>query len=91
VTAVSVRRGAPTRQDDPHIRQLEAAQAALLARYAHETRVRRVAWSQGETQVLEFGDGPPLLLHLPWFDEPERVEELERFLTIAPTEQRRTA
>ena len=43
-------------------RQLEAAQAALLARYAPDTRVRRLAWSQGETQVLELGAGPPLLL-----------------------------
>jgi pimeloyl-ACP methyl ester carboxylesterase len=51
-----------TRRDDPLRRQLEAAQEALLAGYASETRVRRVAWSQGETQVLELGDGPPLLL-----------------------------
>jgi pimeloyl-ACP methyl ester carboxylesterase len=43
--------------------QLEAARAALLARYAPHTRIRRVAWSQGETQVLELGaGGPPLLL-----------------------------
>ena len=43
-------------------RPLEEAQAALLARFAPETRVRRVRWSGGETQVLELGDGPPLLL-----------------------------
>jgi pimeloyl-ACP methyl ester carboxylesterase len=43
-------------------RQLETAQAALLARYAPDTRVRRLPWSQGETQVLELGAGPPLLL-----------------------------
>ena len=43
-------------------RQLVAAQAALLARYAPDTRVRRLAWSKGETQVLELGAGPPLLL-----------------------------
>lgn len=43
-------------------RELEAAQAALLARYALDTRARRVRWSQGETQVLELGSGPPLLL-----------------------------
>jgi pimeloyl-ACP methyl ester carboxylesterase len=43
-------------------RELEQAQAALLARFAPDTRVRRVGWSQGETQVLELGDGPPLLL-----------------------------
>jgi len=42
--------------------ELERAQAALLARYAPETTVRRLTWSQGETQVLEFGSGPPLLL-----------------------------
>lgn len=43
-------------------RELERAQAALLARYAPDARVRRVRWSQGETQLLELGDGPPLLL-----------------------------
>jgi pimeloyl-ACP methyl ester carboxylesterase len=43
-------------------RRLNAAQAALLERYAPDTRVRRVPWSQGETQVLELGSGPPLLL-----------------------------
>jgi pimeloyl-ACP methyl ester carboxylesterase len=43
-------------------RELEQAQAALLARYAPNTRVRRVRWSQGEIQVLELGAGPPLLL-----------------------------
>ena len=43
-------------------RQLEAAQAVLLAELAPETRVRRVRWSQGETHVLELGSGPPLLL-----------------------------
>lgn len=40
---------------------LEQAQAALLARYAPETRIRRMRWSQGETQVLELGSGTPLL------------------------------
>jgi pimeloyl-ACP methyl ester carboxylesterase len=42
--------------------QLETAQAALLARYAPDTRVRRLAWSRGESQVFELGAGPPLLL-----------------------------
>lgn len=42
--------------------QLEAAQAALLSRYAPDTRIRRLRWSQGETQVLELGSGSPLLL-----------------------------
>jgi pimeloyl-ACP methyl ester carboxylesterase len=41
---------------------LETAQAALLQRYAPDTRVQRLAWSHGETQVLELGAGPPLLL-----------------------------
>lgn len=43
-------------------KSLEVAQAALLARYAPDTLVRRVRWSQGETQVLELGSGPALLL-----------------------------
>ena len=43
-------------------RELEAAQAALIARWAPATSVRRVSWSQGTTQVLELGDGEPLLL-----------------------------
>lgn len=43
-------------------RQVEATQAGLLARHAPDTLVRRVRWSQGETQVLELGTGSPLLL-----------------------------
>jgi pimeloyl-ACP methyl ester carboxylesterase len=46
----------------PHDAELVAAQAALLARYAPEARMRRVRWSGGETQALELGAGPPLLL-----------------------------
>ena len=42
-------------------RELEEAQAALLARYAPDTRVRRLRWSQGETQLFELGTGAPLL------------------------------
>lgn len=42
-------------------RELEKAQAALLARFAPETGVRRIRWSQGETQVFELGVGSPLL------------------------------
>jgi pimeloyl-ACP methyl ester carboxylesterase len=42
-------------------RKLEEAQASLLARFAPEARVRRIRWSQGETQVLELGSGSPLL------------------------------
>jgi pimeloyl-ACP methyl ester carboxylesterase len=52
----------PPDKDTELDRQVEEAYAALLARYAPETQVRRVAWSQGETQVLELGAGPPLLL-----------------------------
>ena len=42
--------------------ELTAAQERLLERFAPDTRVRRIRWSHGETQVLELGDGPPLLL-----------------------------
>lgn len=48
--------------DDATDRQVAAAQATLIARYAPGTSVRRVTWSQGETQVLELGTGTPLLL-----------------------------
>jgi pimeloyl-ACP methyl ester carboxylesterase len=41
--------------------ELETAQAALLARHAPETQVRRIRWSEGETQLLELGTGSPLL------------------------------
>lgn len=41
--------------------ELQKAQAALLARFAPDTRVRRIRWSQGETQLFELGTGPPLL------------------------------
>jgi pimeloyl-ACP methyl ester carboxylesterase len=43
-------------------RELEEAQGALLALRAPETHVRQLRWTQGETQVLELGSGPPLLL-----------------------------
>ena len=42
-------------------RQLAKTQAELLARFAPETRVRRIHWSLGETQLLELGTGAPLL------------------------------
>jgi 2-hydroxy-6-oxonona-2,4-dienedioate hydrolase len=42
-------------------RELAKAQTALLARFAPDTRVRRIRWSQGETQFLELGTGAPLL------------------------------
>lgn len=41
--------------------ELERAQAALLARYAPETQIRRIRCAQGETQVIELGTGAPLL------------------------------
>ena len=41
--------------------ELQEAQAALLARFAPETRVRRIRWSDGRTQVFELGSGSPLL------------------------------
>ena len=49
-----------TRDELDH--ELERAQAALLARFASAARVRRLRWSGGETQVLELGDGEPILL-----------------------------
>jgi pimeloyl-ACP methyl ester carboxylesterase len=42
-------------------RELEKAQAALLARFAPQARVRRIRWSHGDTQLFELGTGPPLL------------------------------
>jgi pimeloyl-ACP methyl ester carboxylesterase len=42
-------------------RELEKAQALLLARFAPEARVRRIRWSKGETQVFELGSESPLL------------------------------
>jgi 2-hydroxy-6-oxonona-2,4-dienedioate hydrolase len=42
-------------------RELETAQATLLDRFAPEAHVRRIRWSQGETQVVELGSGSPLL------------------------------
>ena len=47
-------------------RELEKAQAALLARFAPDTRVRRIRWSQGETQVFELGSGAPAALRPRW-------------------------
>src|SRR5215510_13953321 len=42
-------------------RELMKAQTALLARFAPNARVRRIRWSQGETQLFELGTGAPLL------------------------------
>jgi pimeloyl-ACP methyl ester carboxylesterase len=43
-------------------RPLELAQAAYLNRCAPGHRTRRVRWSGGTTQMIELGEGPPLLL-----------------------------
>src|SRR5512132_1383181 len=50
-----------TRVENELDRELEKAQAALLARFAPDTRVGRIRWSHGETQLYELGNGPPLL------------------------------
>jgi hypothetical protein len=42
-------------------RELGKTQDALLARFAPDARVRRVRWSEGETQLFELGTGAPLL------------------------------
>src|SRR5829696_5989718 len=41
---------------------LQEAQSKYLAKRARGTTSHRVRWSGGETQVLELGDGPPVLL-----------------------------
>jgi pimeloyl-ACP methyl ester carboxylesterase len=41
---------------------LREARAKLLRKYAPGTTERQVQWPGGETQVLELGDGPPLLM-----------------------------
>jgi pimeloyl-ACP methyl ester carboxylesterase len=41
---------------------LHEAQTKYLAKRAPGTTSRRVRWSGGETQLLELGDGPPVLL-----------------------------
>jgi pimeloyl-ACP methyl ester carboxylesterase len=42
--------------------ELKDARARALAKYAPGAATRRVRWSGGETEVLEAGDGPPLVL-----------------------------
>lgn len=42
--------------------ELRAAQEALVAHYAPDTRIARLRWSGGETQAFELGSGSPLLL-----------------------------
>ncbi|HEX8703872.1 MAG TPA: alpha/beta fold hydrolase, partial [Myxococcaceae bacterium] len=43
-------------------RAFERAQAAYLDRCAPGHRTRRVRWSGGSTQLIELGEGPPVLL-----------------------------
>ena len=43
-------------------RELRAAQDRLLERFAPKANVRSIPWSLGQTQVIELGEGPPLLL-----------------------------
>lgn len=52
----------PSPTFDAADRAARAAQAAYLGRVAPGYRARRVRWSGGETQVIELGEGPPLLL-----------------------------
>lgn len=48
--------------DSSRDRAFELAQAAYLDRCAPGHRTRRVRWSGGTTQIIELGEGPPLLL-----------------------------
>lgn len=48
--------------DDSLDHALATAQAAYLGRVAPGHRTRRVRWSGGTTQILEIGEGPPVLL-----------------------------
>src|SRR5712692_8233212 len=43
-------------------RTLGMAQERLLRRYAPSALSRRIPWRGGETQVIELGSGPPVLL-----------------------------
>ena len=49
-------------QTDIETQSVEVAQAAYLDRCAPGYRTRRVQWSGGTTQVIELGEGTPLLL-----------------------------
>lgn len=54
-------RAAPSKVADLE-HALVTAQAAYLGRVAPGHRTRRVRWSGGATQVIELGDGPPVVL-----------------------------
>ncbi len=49
-------------QADKETQSVEVAQSAYLDRCAPGYRTRRVQWSGGTTQVIELGEGTPLLL-----------------------------
>jgi pimeloyl-ACP methyl ester carboxylesterase len=53
---------AATRGPSELDRRIEAAHGAVLERLAPGTSASRLRWSQGETRLLELGDGPPLVL-----------------------------
>ena len=57
--SVTVTRATVDRKADEHLRRLHAR---ALDKYAPGTMVRPVRWPGGETQVLELGDGPPIVL-----------------------------
>jgi pimeloyl-ACP methyl ester carboxylesterase len=48
--------------DPKNYHRLKEARAGALAKYAPGVTTRQVSWSGGNTEVLEAGDGPPLLL-----------------------------
>lgn len=49
-------------RETPADRAVQDTQRAYLDRVAPGHRTRRVGWSGGTTQVIDLGDGPPLLL-----------------------------
>jgi pimeloyl-ACP methyl ester carboxylesterase len=49
-------------QADNKTQSVEVAQSAYLDRCAPGYRTRRVQWSGGTTQIIELGEGTPLLL-----------------------------
>lgn len=52
----------PARGTSELDRRIEAAHGTVLDKVAPGTSSRRLRWSQGETRVLELGDGQPLVL-----------------------------
>lgn len=60
---------------------LPTAQRALLGALVPEATARRLTWSQGETQVIEAGAGPPLLFVHGGFSQATEWMPLWPFLT----------